>query len=251
MTTPAIRRLHAIARGWTCRVVRKILILIQLLLMFVDEWSRWPFVLEIGLCLLHVAELWQRYMVMGPDLFGKDVWVRLKVLALLFTFVNDVFCLVFFVEGHPSILRVFRIFFAIESNRQLRSNFLYLANLLPRVLAGHLLMLFSYILVFSILAAGAFPKTSEFSRTGKAAISLFTTLTTVNFPSIALDPITRSPVSAIFFVVFLCVGIYLLLNLILALVVVYYKHYLNYDFRARFQVWFPCLSTCFLFCPES
>lgn len=57
-----------------------------------------------------------------------------------------------------------------------------------------------------------------FDTLGNALLQLFILLTTANFPDIMMPAYRGSGFSALFFVVFLMVGLYFLLNLVLAVV---------------------------------
>ena len=99
--------------------------------------------------------------------------------------------------------------------------------LLPQVL-GTLLILY-----FSALGLILFENTAEevveFPNLGEGMKSLLVLLTTANFPDVMMPAYQEQRWSALFFIVFLLIGLFFLMNLILATIYNHYKTEVDKD----------------------
>jgi len=94
-----------------------------------------------------------------------------------------------------------------------------------------LLVIFSYILAFSVLGFYMFIGTLEgvtyFLDIYDSAFNLLILLTTANFPDIMLPAYSQNPKQTLFFILFLLFGLYFLMNMLLAVFYGSYKRILN------------------------
>mmetsp|Transcript_6977 Transcript_6977/g.10840 ORF Transcript_6977/g.10840 Transcript_6977/m.10840 type:complete len:232 (-) Transcript_6977:1399-2094(-) len=92
-------------------------------------------------------------------------------------------------------------------------------------------LLLFHLIIFAIIGTKFFAKVSptEFGTFYRSCISLFTLLTTANYPNVMLNAMDSSLFNVIFFIVFLVVGLFIFLNLALATVFNSYKERIEHD----------------------
>ncbi|XP_054153361.1 two pore channel protein 1-like [Oppia nitens] len=84
-----------------------------------------------------------------------------------------------------------------------------------------LFLLFFFMLVFAILGFYMFspnPSDPYFSTIGQSFVSLFVLLTTANFPDVMMPSYKMNRISSVFFIAFLIIHVYFLMNIMLAVV---------------------------------
>ncbi|XP_071790581.1 two pore channel protein 1-like isoform X1 [Asterias amurensis] len=123
-------------------------------------------------------------------------------------------------KSHFRITRSFRPFFLIDCHycggvrRVLRQIF---QSLLP--ILDVMLLLFYFMVIFSILGFFIFANIDKnFDSLIDSFISLFILMTTANFPDVMMPAYNKSGWSVLFFIVFLILQLYFLMNLLLAVV---------------------------------
>ncbi|KAL1495430.1 hypothetical protein AB1Y20_016798 [Prymnesium parvum] len=139
-------------------------------------------------------------------------------------------------RGLTAINPMLRPILFVAMSRSVRRSFRCFLRVIPAVADCVLLvlvMLVVYAIAGVILFAGAGDDLSSgeashgfqdaFQSLPQALLSLFTLLTTANFPDVMLPFYKESRASSVFFVTFLLLGLFLLMNLVLAAVIDDYK----------------------------
>lgn len=172
--------------------------------------------LSIVACGLTIKLKWQ-----GAKFFFTHKRTLFKIIILAVMFVEAITVLIR-KENHVRVTRALRPLFVIDSHycfgvrRVLRQILLSL----PPILDMLFLLLF-IMLIFAMLGFYLFSdneKDEYFSSFGRSFISLFVLLTTANYPDVMMPAYDRSRWSVIFFVVYVSVVLYFLMNLLLAVV---------------------------------
>lgn len=142
--------------------------------------------------------------------------------------------LFFFFFFHPfvcdyyilcAIIDYYRVFFVVERSHNLVNNVKLIYGAAVKVYEV-LVMLLMVVLAFSSLGyviMSYIPNDTYFTSFYNSFVNVFTLMTTVNFPDVMLPSYRYNRAYAIFFVVYLLVSLYLILNLSLALIYSFYK----------------------------
>ncbi len=156
-----------------------------------------------------------------------------------------------FTTSRYRIHRMVRPFFCVQYCRPLRKVTNSLFEGIKAI--GYVgILLVCHLVIFSIIGHKFLGDDSpdEFGTFYRSIVSLFICLTTANFPDVMVPSFQRSGAAAIFFVVFLVLGIFVFLNLILAMVFNSYKEraerdlrVYNHRSRVALQLAFKLLST--------
>ncbi|CAH1802030.1 unnamed protein product [Owenia fusiformis] len=173
------------------------------------------------LCLFVIAlELIMRLKWLGVKQFVKHVRTVVKTTTLTVMFAEAIVVLIR-QQSHFRVTRAFRPIFLIDSHycRGVRRFIRQVLQSMPPILDMLILLLF-FMLIFSILGFYLFSPFDDpyFNHIETSFISLFVLLTTSNFPDVMMPSYSRSRWSAIFFIVYLAVELYFLMNLLLAVV---------------------------------
>lgn len=124
--------------------------------------------------------------------------------------------------SHVRVTRALRPLFLLNTHycSGVRRFVRQLLQSLPPILDMLLLLLF-FLLTFSVLGYYLFtdiPDSPYFRTFQDSFVSLFVLLTTANYPDVMLPAYAKSPYAAIFFIAYLVVLLYFLMNLLLAVV---------------------------------
>ncbi|KAJ7382109.1 Two pore calcium channel protein 1 [Desmophyllum pertusum] len=177
--------------------------------------------LEILSLLIVAIGLTVKLKWQGAKLFFNHKRTLLKVIILAVVFVEAVVVLVRS-ENHVRVTRALRPLFLIDTHycygvrRVLRQILLSL----PPILDMLFLLLFIMV-IFAMLGFYLFSdneKDEYFSSFSRSFISLFVLLTTANYPDVMMPSYRRSRWTVIYFVVYISVVLYFLMNLLLAVV---------------------------------
>lgn len=238
MPTRAALRAHRILHRKAFRLFRKLLIFIHLFLAFVEPPSDAVILPTQPVEILCVAMLFVDLvlqLLIRRGQFCRDRWLVVKCGFVLVTLADTVSSIFLGHLGRVFVyrpLRCLRAYYLLENSRELRANTRYFLRILPRVLAAFGLV-FVLIVVYSI--AGIFfflPISTDeyFTDFHTTAFQLFSLLTTVNFPDIMLPAYADSQWASLYFMSFLLVGVYFLLNMVLSVVVVSFRSFLREDY---------------------
>lgn len=112
----------------------------------------------------------------------------------------------------------------------------FLGSVLYEVIDMFIFLIF-YIAIWAVMATFLFgpnPLDQSFANLGDSFTQLFVLITTCNYPSVMLPAYTENQASFLFFFIFIVIGIYFILNLILAIVFRVYTEAERNKFRKRF-----------------
>lgn len=152
-----------------------------------------------------------------------NIWPILQGVIIVLTVLDVLINLIF--PNSIRLTRVLRCFFIVEFSPMLRNNFMHILRSAFRmveviVIIIYLVVLFA-IVGFTLWSGNA--SDPSFKTFFDAFLNLFVCLTTANFPDIMLPAYRLNPLNSIFFIIFLSLGIYVVLNRSIAIVYAYYK----------------------------
>ncbi|CAL1300034.1 unnamed protein product [Larinioides sclopetarius] len=124
--------------------------------------------------------------------------------------------------SHFRVTRALRPVFLIDNHycKGIRRVIRQIIQSLPPILDMLTLLLF-FMLIFSVLGFYLFRSVNEdtyFTSLQESFVSLFVLLTTANFPDVMMPSYAMSKWSSLFFIVFIIIHVYFLMNLMLAVV---------------------------------
>ncbi|XP_077811378.1 two pore channel protein 1 isoform X5 [Macaca mulatta] len=124
--------------------------------------------------------------------------------------------------SHVRVTRALRCIFLVDCRYcgGIRRNLRQIFQSLPPFMDILLLLLF-FMIIFAILGFYLFspnPSDPYFSTLENSIVSLFVLLTTANFPDVMMPSYSRNPWSCVFFIVYLSIELYFIMNLLLAVV---------------------------------
>ncbi|MEE6517004.1 hypothetical protein FKM82_026886 [Ascaphus truei] len=124
--------------------------------------------------------------------------------------------------SHMRVTRALRPIFLVDCRYcgAVRRNLRQIFQSLPPFIDILLLLLF-FMVIFAILGFYLFSPNSAdpyFSTLENSLVSLFVLLTTANFPDVMMPAYSRNPWSCVFFIVYLSIELYFIMNLLLAVV---------------------------------
>ncbi|KAK7487936.1 hypothetical protein BaRGS_00020837 [Batillaria attramentaria] len=174
------------------------------------------------LCLLLLSlDLFIRYKWLGFHTFlrHKRTMIKLGMILLMMT---EAITVLVRQMNHFRVTRALRPIFLIHSHycQGIRRITRQILQSLPPILDMIVLLLF-FMLIFSILGFYLFsqiPGDQYFSTVQDSFISLFVLLTTANYPDVMMPAYSVSKFYALFFIVYLSLELYFLMNLLLAVV---------------------------------
>ncbi|CAG5133866.1 unnamed protein product, partial [Candidula unifasciata] len=174
------------------------------------------------LCLLILSlDLGIRVKWLGWKSFLKHKRTLLKAVAIILMLIESIVVLIR-QTNHFRVTRALRPLFLVHSHycQGVRRITRQIMQSLPPILDMIVLLLF-FMLIFSILAFYLFSgiKTdTNFKTIQSSFISLFVLLTTANYPDVMMPAYNESRVYSVFFIVYLSLELYFLMNLLLAVV---------------------------------
>jgi len=138
--------------------------------------------------------------------------------------IGHIFRITIFVAATPALFNMWKLIF----------------TLVPRIcsvliLLAMFLLFFSWSFWWIFLVAPGVTDISAFNKISKSYWSLFQLLTTTNFPEVMMPFYEANPPNSLLFVGFIVVGVFFLLNIVVALV---YYHYevLNAELQVSYRV---------------
>lgn len=177
--------------------------------------------LELLLLAVMCAELLMKLRWMGVQHFIRHPRTVLK-LIVLFVMVLEAIVVLSRQTSHFRITRALRPVFLIDNHYcgGVRRMIRQILQSLPPII-DMLALLFFFMVIFAVLGFYMFSPNSKdpyFSTLTGSFVSLFVLLTTANFPDVMMPAYAKSRWSSLFFVIFLIIHLYLLMNLMLAVV---------------------------------
>ncbi|XP_068937696.1 two pore channel protein 1 isoform X5 [Petaurus breviceps papuanus] len=177
--------------------------------------------LELFALMVVVFELCMKMRWLGFHTFIRHKRTMVKTVVLLVQFVEAIVVLVR-QTSHVRVTRALRCIFLVDCRYcgAVRRNLRQIFQSLPPFIDILLLLLF-FMVIFAILGFYLFspnPSDPYFNTLENSIVSLFVLLTTANFPDVMMPSYSRSPWSCIFFIVYLSIELYFIMNLLLAVV---------------------------------
>ncbi|XP_069817522.1 two pore channel protein 1 isoform X1 [Dendropsophus ebraccatus] len=177
--------------------------------------------LELLALALVVFELGMKMRWLGCHAFLRHRRTMLKSSVLLVQFIEAIVVLIR-QTSHVRVTRALRPIFLVDCRYcgAVRRNLRQIFQSLPPFIDILLLLLF-FMVIFAILGFYLFsPNTSDpyFNTLENSLVSLFVLLTTANFPDVMMPAYSRNRWSCVFFIVYLSIELYFIMNLLLAVV---------------------------------
>uniref|UniRef100_A0A480Y2M7 Voltage-dependent calcium channel protein TPC1 n=1 Tax=Sus scrofa TaxID=9823 RepID=A0A480Y2M7_PIG len=173
--------------------------------------------LELFALMVVVFELCMKLRWLGLHTFIRHKRTMVKTSVLVVQFVEAIVVLVRQTSHVP-----LRCIFLVDCRYcgGVRRNLRQIFQSLPPFMDILLLLLF-FMIIFAILGFYLFspnPSDPYFSTLEDSIVSLFVLLTTANFPDVMMPSYSRNPWSCVFFIVYLSIELYFIMNLLLAVV---------------------------------
>uniref|UniRef100_A0A8C5K345 Two pore channel 1 n=1 Tax=Jaculus jaculus TaxID=51337 RepID=A0A8C5K345_JACJA len=177
--------------------------------------------LELLALMVVVFELSMKLRWLGLHTFVRHKRTMVKTSVLVVQFIEATVVLVR-QTSHVRVTRALRCIFLVDCRYcgGVRRNLRQIFQSLPPFMDILLLLLF-FMIIFAILGFYLFspnPSDPYFSTLENSIVSLFVLLTTANFPDVMMPSYSRSPWSCVFFIVYLSIELYFIMNLLLAVV---------------------------------
>ncbi|XP_006640532.1 two pore channel protein 1 isoform X1 [Lepisosteus oculatus] len=177
--------------------------------------------LELLALLMVAFELCMKLRWLGFQTFIRHKRTMVKTTVLLLQFVEAIVVLVR-QTSHMRVTRALRPIFLVDCRYcgAVRRNLRQIFQSLPPFIDILLLLLF-FMVIFSILGFYLFSQNTSdpyFNTLENSIVSLFVLLTTANFPDVMMPAYSRNRWSCIFFIVYLSIELYFIMNLLLAVV---------------------------------
>ncbi|KAM9194024.1 two pore channel protein 1 isoform 6-T7 [Dugong dugon] len=177
--------------------------------------------LELFALMVVVFELCMKLRWLGLHTFIRHKRTMVKTSVLVVQFIEAIVVLVR-QTSHVRVTRALRCIFLVDCRYcgGIRRNLRQIFQSLPPFMDILLLLLF-FMIIFAILGFYLFstnPSDPYFNTLENSIISLFVLLTTANFPDVMMPSYSRSPWSCVFFIVYLSIELYFIMNLLLAVV---------------------------------
>ncbi|XP_061459125.1 two pore channel protein 1 isoform X2 [Rhineura floridana] len=177
--------------------------------------------LELLALTVVVFELSMKMRWLGLHTYIRHKRTMVKTCVLLLQFVEALVVMVR-QTSHVRVTRALRCIFLVDCRYcgAVRRNLRQIFQSLPPFIDILLLLLF-FMVIFAILGFYLFsPNKSDpyFNTLENSLVNLFVLLTTANFPDVMMPSYSRSPWSCVFFIVYLSIELYFIMNLLLAVV---------------------------------
>ncbi|CAL8335310.1 two pore calcium channel protein 1 isoform X2 [Gadus morhua] len=177
--------------------------------------------LELLALVMVAFELCMKLRWLGFDTFIRHKRTMVKTGVLMLQFVEAIVVLVR-QTSHLRVTRALRPIFLVDCRYcgAVRRNLRQIFQSLPPFIDILLLLLF-FMVIFAILGFCLFsPNTSDpyFNTLENSMVSLFVLLTTANFPDVMMPAYSRNRWCCVFFIVYLSIELYFVMNLLLAVV---------------------------------
>jgi len=177
--------------------------------------------LELFALSIIAIELFLKYKWMGAKHFFNHTRTTIK-LATLVVMIIEAIVIMIRLDSHFRVSRAARPVFLIDNFYcgGIRRFIRQMIQSLPPIL-DMLILLFFFLLASALFAFYLFssnPDDPYFKTFTKSFISLFVLVTTANFPDVMMPSYYKSRYSSLFFISFLVISLYLLMNLMLAVV---------------------------------
>uniref|UniRef100_A0A4W6GB71 Voltage-dependent calcium channel protein TPC1 n=1 Tax=Lates calcarifer TaxID=8187 RepID=A0A4W6GB71_LATCA len=181
--------------------------------------------LELLALVMVAFELCMKLRWLGFHTFIRHKRTMVKTCVLLLQFVEAIVVLIR-QTSHVRVTRALRPIFLVDCRYcgAVRRNLRQIFQSLPPFIDILLLLLF-FMVIFAILGKNTeFPDSNPllspqyFNTLENSLVSLFVLLTTANFPDVMMPAYSKNRWSCVFFIVYLSIELYFIMNLLLAVV---------------------------------
>ncbi|XP_058491759.1 two pore channel protein 1 isoform X1 [Solea solea] len=177
--------------------------------------------LELLALVMVAFELCMKLRWLGFHTFIRHKRTMVKTCVLLLQFVEAIVVLIR-QTSHMRVTRALRPIFLVDCRYcgAVRRNLRQIFQSLPPFIDILLLLLF-FMVIFAILGFCLFSTNTAdpyFNTLENSLVSLFVLLTTANFPDVMMPAYSKNRWSCIFFIVYLSIELYFVMNLLLAVV---------------------------------
>ncbi|XP_029295142.1 two pore calcium channel protein 1 isoform X2 [Cottoperca gobio] len=177
--------------------------------------------LELLALVMVAFELCMKLRWLGFHTFIRHKRTMVKTCVLLLQFVEAIVVLIR-QTSHVRVTRALRPIFLVDCRYcgAVRRNLRQIFQSLPPFIDILLLLLF-FMVIFAILGFCLFsPNTADpyFRTLENSLVSLFVLVTTANFPDVMMPAYSKNRWSCVFFIVYLSIELYFIMNLLLAVV---------------------------------
>jgi len=229
---------------WLMIVVDLCLAIVEAPSSFSTAWLVAPWItqlIELACQMCFLADLILKCTFLGVKPFVRDPWNAIRCVLVLLSLLElqVVFCLG--VLGIYSVVRVsrfYRPFFLFEGSKRHRRillGILYTVYQTAFILAFLAIFMFVYSFLGLICFAGTEEGRTYFPSFDDSLMSLFTLLTTANYPDVMMPAYTTNPWSSLFFIFYLLIALYFLTNLLMASIYNYYREHTVEDVERRLR----------------
>ncbi|XP_043938552.1 two pore calcium channel protein 2 [Protopterus annectens] len=212
--------------------------------------------IELLCFFVFVADVAVKSYLIGLDEFWKTKWLVAYILVIVVSMVDWVISLCFFCTEMVRIRRVFRPFFLLQNSSMMKKTLKCIKRTLPQ-LASVMLLLALHLCIFTMFAMLLFPRVKEsegskewqtyFPYLPDSLTSLLVLLTTANNPDVMIPAYSKNRAYSLFFILFIVIGTFLLMNMLTAIIYNQFRGYLlasvrtsvlrrRLGIRAAFQV---------------
>uniref|UniRef100_A0A673CWH9 Voltage-dependent calcium channel protein TPC1 n=1 Tax=Sphaeramia orbicularis TaxID=375764 RepID=A0A673CWH9_9TELE len=178
--------------------------------------------LELLALVMVAFELCMKLRWLGFHTFIRHKRTMVKTCVLLLQFVEAIVVLIR-QTSHVRVTRALRPIFLVDCRYcgAVRRNLRQIFQSLPPFIDILLLLLF-FMVIFAILGKSYYfnlqYNKSYFNTLENSLVSLFVLLTTANFPDVMMPAYSKNRWSCVFFIVYLSIELYFIMNLLLAVV---------------------------------
>lgn len=177
--------------------------------------------LELLALVMVAFELCMKLRWLGFHTFIRHKRTMVKTCVLLLQFVEAIVVLIR-QTSHVRVTRALRPIFLVDCRYcgAVRRNLRQIFQSLPPFIDILLLLLF-FMVIFAILGFCLFSTNTAdpyFNTLENSLVSLFVLLTTANFPDVMMPAYSKNRWSCVFFIVYLSIELYFIMNLLLAVV---------------------------------
>ncbi|KAJ1524179.1 hypothetical protein ONE63_010705 [Megalurothrips usitatus] len=178
-------------------------------------------IMEIAALITIAGEVFLKLRWIGWRTILRHKRTMIKCLTLLVMFIEALVVLIRR-SNHFRVTRALRPIFLIDTRRfgAVRRFIRQIFQSLPPIL-DMMGLLFFFVSTFALLGYFLFsgdPQNPHFSTLTTSFVSMFVLLTTANFPDVMMPAYAHSTWYALFFISYLCIVLYVLMNLMLAVV---------------------------------
>lgn len=184
------------------------------------------------LCLLVLlVDLIAKCYFKGGAVHRHSPWLLAYGVVMTISLTDWLVSIVFLCTQAVKVRRLFRPFFLLQNSSLMKKAVKSLKLSLPQI-ASVLLLQALHILFFAIVGMIIFPKRSAidehsqfFSNLEKSIVNLLVLLTTANNPDVSIPAYSENRLYAIFFILFLVIGLYCMMSMLTAVIYNQFRGY--------------------------